>query len=211
MRGRGFRSGLLIGLGICLFCAGAVLGGYNLWDMQRAEQTAMTAAARLAEVVPTPVVPEKVNLEAVGREVEVPDHQLNPKMDMPVEQIGGRDYIGMLTIPALGLELPVGSEAGDSALRDAPCRYTGSAYLGNMVIAGHNYRQHFGRLPQIALGDTVTFADVDGNLFYYRVADVEKLQPTQIEEMCSSPWDLTLFTCTSGRQGRFAIRCEAVE
>lgn len=211
MMGRGKGAALLMGLGVCMFCAGAALGIYNLWDMNRAEAAAQMAVVQLTEVLPTPVTPVKLTEEIRTAEVEIPDHLLNPKMEMPVERVGSMDYIGILTIPSLGLELPVGALESDSALREAPCRYAGSVYTKDMVIAGHNYRQHFGRLLMISIGDPVTFSDVDGNLFSYRVVDVEKLKPDQIEEMCTGMWDLTLFTCTGGRQDRLAIRCETVE
>lgn len=39
----------------------------------------------------------------------------------------------------------------------------------------------------------------------------EVLQPTQIEKMTvkssGDDWDLTLFTCTTGGQARYALRC----
>lgn len=40
----------------------------------------------------------------------LPDYMLCPDMEMPVKTIEGVDYIGILTIPALELELPVISE-----------------------------------------------------------------------------------------------------
>ena len=57
----------------------------------------------------------------------------------------------------------------------------------------------------------MTFTDVDGSLFSYRVAEVQVLEPTAIEEMVMEGWDLTLFTCTIGGQARLTVRCEAAE
>ena len=75
-------------------------------------------------------------------------------------------------------------------------------------IAAHNYRTHFGPLSRITVGDRVTFTDLDGNVFYYQVAEVQVLKPTAIEEMVSDDWDLSLFTCTLGGQTRLTVRCE---
>jgi sortase A len=90
----------------------------------------------------------------------------------------------------------------------APCRYSGSAYLSNLVIAGHNYSNHFGRLSDMKIGDEVKFIDVDGNEFDYRVGDIEILQPIAVDEMKNSDWDLTLFTCTIDGVNRITVRCE---
>ena len=76
----------------------------------------------------------------------IPDYLLNPDMDMPeytLKSLGDVACIGILEIPALDLELPVISSWSYSSLRLAPCRYSGSAYKGDLVIAAHNYQSHF--------------------------------------------------------------------
>ena len=77
------------------------------------------------------------------------------------------------------------------------------------VIVAHNYASHFGRLKNLILGDIVIFTDMDGNEFRYKVAYIETLAGTAIEEMQSGEWDLTLFTCTPGGKSRVTIRCVA--
>lgn len=73
---------------------------------------------------------------------------LDPAREMPVTTINGVEYLGTLEIPVLELELPIISQWSDSLLKIAPCRYQGSAYLDNMILAGHNYRAHFGRTEE---------------------------------------------------------------
>jgi sortase A len=128
---------------------------------------------------------------------------------MPEREIDGQSYIGVLDIPALGLSLPFISTWSYPGLQIAPCRYSGSAYLENLVIAGHNYRSHFASLPQLQPGDAVTFTDMDGTVFRYKVDSLETLSPYAISDMTSGGWPLTLFTCTVGGQSRLAIRCSA--
>ena len=103
--------------------------------------------------------------------------------------------------------LPIISNWSYPNLKKAPCRYSGSAYTNDLILAAHNFSSHFGNLKSLALGDTVLFTDVDGNVFSYRVAERETLQPTAIEEMKSGNWDLTLFTCTLGGSYRVTVRC----
>lgn len=139
--------------------------------------------------------------------VEIPDYVLNPKMEMPVIREDGQDYIGILEIPALELELPVISEWDYTRLRKAPCRYVGSAYTKDLVISAHNYDRHFGRIKTLQEGDRVFFTDVDGNRFAYEVLLRETLNPRPVEAMTEGEWDLTLFTCTVGGSYRVTVRC----
>ena len=44
------------------------------------------------------------------------------------------------------------------------------------MIAGHNYRSHFGPLSNLDTGDEVRFEDVNGRQFIYQVAETEVLQ-----------------------------------
>ncbi len=128
-------------------------------------------------------------------------------MDMPTETIDGRDYIGILEIPAIDLYLPIISQWTYDALEEAPCRYSGSAYTNDLILAGHNYTAHFWYLIDLSVGDSVYFTDIDGNVFHYEVIDRETLRPTAVEYLESGEWDLTLFTCTLGGQSRVTIRC----
>lgn len=89
----------------------------------------------------------------------------------------------------------------------APCQYQGSAYLDNMILAGHNYRAHFAGLKDIQIGDAVIFTDAEDSCFHYEVSGLEELPGTAICEMESGDWDLTLFTCTAGGSARFTVRC----
>ena len=140
-------------------------------------------------------------------EMEIPDYRLNPGMEMPTYHRNGQDYIGLLEIPALELKLPIISEWSYSRLKKAPCRYVGSAYTNDLVIAAHNYPTHFGNLNKLYEGAKILFTDVDGNVFSYRVELKETLGPNDVEYMKDSGWDLSLFTCTPGGKYRVTIRC----
>lgn len=118
------------------------------------------------------------------------------------------EYIGYLTIPALGLELPVMSEWDYDRLKIAPCLYYGSVEENHMVIAAHNYSCHFGRISQLNFGDTVIFTDMAHNSYNYTVGDIETLGPLDTEEMIDSDWNLTLYTCTYSGAERITVRCK---
>ena len=206
------RGKLCTALGLLLLLAALLLTAYNLWRDAMASISVDFVLEHLTPALSSrqaalPALPSGEDLE----EAFIPDYVLNPEMAMPEENIDGRSYIGVLDIPALGLSFPIISEWSYDALQIAPCRYSGSAYLDNLVIAGHNYRSHFASLPQLQPGDSVTFTDMDGNVFSYEVSSLETLSPYAISDMTSGDWDLTLFTCTVGGQSRLAIRCDRAE
>ena len=195
---------LLITIGLLLIAAALFLVSYNLYDELRAEQAARQAVNKLeASTNQEPLASDERTV--------IPDYVLSPNMEMPVETINGIDFIGVLRIPTLELELPVISEWNYPNLKTAPCRYSGSAYLNNLILCGHNYASHFGRLKTLSEGDIATFTDIDGNVFIYKMVERETLNPTDIEGMESGNWDLTLFTCTVGGQSRVTIRFELEE
>ena len=128
--------------------------------------------------------------------------------EVRLEELDGAACIGVLEIPEIDLKLPVLSEWSYPLLKKAPCRYSGSAYLDNLVIAAHNYRTHFGKLKELEVGTEVIFTDAAENRFEYKVAAVEALTPQSVEDMTSGEWALSLFTCTLDGKNRVTVRCD---
>lgn len=122
-------------------------------------------------------------------------------------QSDGYSYIGYLSIPSLGLELPVMSEWSYPNLEHSPCRYSGSAEERNLVIAAHNYIRHFGPIKHLSVGDEVYFTSMEGVVYPYQVEEIDTLSPAAVEEMTAGDYDLTLFTCTYGGKNRVTVRC----
>lgn len=193
------KGTLLMILGLLLIAAALFLTGYNIWDGKRAEKSTDRILKEMSDTVKGNPVEE-----------EEPDYVKNPGMEMPMVQIDGRRYIGILSIPAVQMELPEMSEWSYPGLRIAPCRYSGSVYSDHMVIAAHNYSTHFGLLKKVSIGDEVRFTDAEGHVFSYQVAGMETLMPTAVEDMDVESWPLTLFTCTLGGKSRFTVRCNQV-
>ena len=192
--------------GLLLIAAALSLSGYNLWEGRRAAEAARQALEAMETIEAQTETEAERAPEQPGP--SVPEYVLHPEMEMPTVEIDGVEYIGTLTIPALGLELPIVSAWSDAQLDLAPCRYTGSAYLGDLIIAGHNYRGHFGSLYRLTPGDEVQFTDTAGNVFSYGVSEIQELPGTALEEMEAGDWDLTLFTCTLSRTSRVTICCQ---
>ena len=208
MRGKRRSRKVFLAGGI-LLAAALLLTGWNFFDDWRAGAEAAEVCTQLEQQLPQQDAGASGGQQAQTGEVEIPDYVLNPDMEMPTLEVEGNAYIGVLDIPVLGLSLPVLSEWSYPNLRVAPCRSSGSAYEGAFVLAGHNYRSHFGTLRELQPGDTLTFTDTLGNVFSYRVEEVEVLAPTDVAQMLDERWDLSLFTCTPGGQARVTVRCTA--
>ena len=192
----------IIAVGAALILSALLLLLYNRYEDAHAGQEAESLLASVEEAisaqtmdVPTAAAPSPTPLDP----------------EMPVVMLDGYEYVGYVEIPALGLKLPVISEWSDAKLKKAPCRYSGSAYLKNMIIAGHNYRTHFSGIKRLNPGDSVVFTDADGNVFSYEVAEIETVGGYDIEKMEAGDWDLTLFTCTNKGKARAAVRCREIE
>jgi sortase A len=197
---------LFMGLGLLLLAAALALFCWNRWDAHR-------AAAYVEEVLPQLAAKVEENVtkrqEAQDTETEPDDLPILPTIEEEptLVTIDGVDYLGWVTIPDLGLELPVAWQWSYPQLRQTPCRYTGTVAENNLVIAAHNYDRHFGKLSSLTGGEIVYFTDGNGTTIAYEVVAVDILAPTDIEDMTAGEYDLTLFTCTYGGKSRVTVRC----
>ena len=191
---------------------GAVgLVAYNFWDANRAKEAAEQISEQLIE---------KIDENVKSEETAAPAPYLDPNTPMPVEEIDGYEYIGILEIPSEELSLPVMAEWDYDRLKISPCRFVGSYYADDLVICAHNYDLHLGRLLSIDIGVDVYFTNVEGLTIHYIVTNRETVEPTAVEQMIENTgnsetslldWDLTLFTCNLGGQTRCAVRCSRVK
>lgn len=193
----------LLFAGIACVTAALLMIGYNVYMEQRAKRF-------------THSVMEQIRAYEAQRDT-IPSSS-DPDPDEPVEDepaalsadfvYDGYRFIGYLTIPSLDLELPVMSSWSYDGLSLSPCRYTGSAISGDLVIAAHNYDCHFGRLSRLDPGDEVRFTDMRGHTYRYRVVLTDTLEPGDIDQMTSGEYALSLFTCNLTGSARVTVRCE---
>ncbi len=207
-------------MGAALLLAALSLLAYNEWDDWRAS----TAAAQVQELLeselydvkktnvdPADILPKTaVTGSDTDEETEETEEIVVPEMD--TIEIDGYAYVGTVSIPSFGLEMPVISQWSYAGLKITCCRYSGNVWNDTLVICAHNYDRHFRNLKYLEEGDLVYFTDVNGIVFTYQVAALETLVPTAVEDMITGDeWDLTLFTCTVGGKTRLAVRCTRVE
>ena len=136
---------------------------------------------------------------------EILESDDEPYTTGPVTMVGDYEYIGVLDLPALNLSIM--SDWDYERLKMVPCRQFGSAATDDLVIAGHNYINHFGSLGMLKAGDSVTFTGTDGAVNTYVVSETATISPTETEKVTESGYPLVLYTCTYGRQSRIVIYC----
>ena len=189
----------IIEVGAALILSALLLLLYNRYEDAHAGQEAESLLASVEEAisaqtmdVPTAAAPSPTPLDP----------------EMPVVMLDGYEYVGYVEIPALGLKLPVMSEWDYTRLRVAPCRQFGSSRTDDLVIAAHNYENHFGRLKELSKGDTVIFTDMEGLVNTYCVEKIETLAPDAVDAVQNSGHDLVLYTCTKGGKTRVTVFCD---
>ena len=186
-------------LGVVLLLAALGLYGYNRWEDAQAGAEAQTVVQDLQEKVV-----EQTQSAASAPAIDT--SSLDP--ELPVVELDGYEYVGTVSIPAIGIDLPVMSEWSYPRLKIAPCRQFGSSRTDDLVIAAHNYESHFGKLTSLTAGDSVTFTDMDGIVNEYIVNKVEVLDPHSVEEVEHSGYALVLYTCTYGGKTRVTVFCD---
>lgn len=197
MKMRKVTPGLVcVVLGVVLLLAAGGLYGYNRYEDAHAGAEAQTVVADLQQKVS----------ETADTGAEADSDPLDP--ELPVVEIDGNEYVGEISIPAIGIDLPVMSEWSYPRLKIAPCRQFGSSRTDDLVIAAHNYESHFGKLSSLSEGDSVIFTDMDGIENQYVVSKIEVLDPHSVEEVEHSGYALVLYTCTYGGKTRVTVFCD---
>ncbi len=184
-----------IAVGLALIICAVSLTAYNKYDEKRAGEVAKAVLGELES-----------EYETVEHDDE-PAYMVDSEVEMPTVTVDGYEYIGKIYFPSLDLTLPVISATGEKRLKKAPCRYKGSVYADNMIIGGHNYITHFGRIDNLKYGDTVEFSDMDKNVFTYKVIGTEIIGGNDSNALEAGDWDLTLYTCNMSGRSRITVRC----
>ena len=194
-----------IALGICCLIASVGFIVHNNWE----EETAQNSSKNILQDIQENILVIK-HEESISEDIER-DESEEISIDIPQEmlatQVDGYDCIGILSIPVLELELPVLTNWSYAKLKIAPCHYFGSYYEKDFVIAAHNYQSHFGRLSDLQPKDLILFTDISGTVHCYEVVLLETLPADATEEMITSGFDLSLYTCTPGGANRVTVRC----
>ena len=197
-------------VGILLVLTAGGLCLYNILENRAAFERSQEVMTELKNIIPKTTAAASATEQPASEDLFAPYEETTAApAEMPTVSIEDCGYCGYITLPALGLELPVTSEWSLEKLKSSPCRYSGTAEGHDLIIAAHNYNSHFGRIRSLSQDDEIIFTDVNGCQYRYSVISTEIISGMDIDEMFrgqAQQWDLTLFTCTLDGKSRVTIR-----
>ncbi|MBR6800119.1 MAG: sortase [Eubacteriaceae bacterium] len=127
--------------------------------------------------------------------------------EMPSLEIGGKDFIALLEIPGYGLKLPVYSSWDKWEVTRRPCRFSGTAYNGTLIIGGYDQKGQFDFFDRIDDGTDVIITDMSGNVFTYRTYRTDRSETAE-ERVLAEEADMTLFVRDAQLLEYILVRCE---
>lgn len=201
-------------LGVGLLSGAAWICGESYFT----EQSSITVMTEAVEQIKASQQESQVtenSSETISSDVETDNADIQEENavipDEPMTfEVDGNQYIGVLEIPSLSLELPIAADCSLDTLKKSPGRFKSSSSPSGFVIGAHNYASHFGYLYQLTSHNEVVFTDVSGKVYRYQVTEVTEVLPTQVEAVCNSEHDLALFTCNSSGARRIVAYCDAI-
>ena len=195
----------LMALGLALLAASVGLLSFNRREADRAEAASMELLPAVSDAIAAQMA------QKTETTLQLPIFAEPTDLKMKAVEVYGYLCVGYVSIPRLELNLPVQASCTDENLKVSPCLYSGTTMEDDLVLAGHNYRRHFGPIRRLKSGDDVVFVDMEGNAIHYQVTAVDAVPPTAVEEVTSGQFDLALVTCTYGGETRLVVYCDRFE
>lgn len=170
------RHNWLLALGLGLMLAGLVLvlGSAlvrHLWQTQ---------ASRLAGQIEA-LLPD--------RSVGVPEDYSS--MDMPALSLDGQDFIGLVELPAYGIQLPLCGHWQPGKVGKYPCRLDGTLYNDSLIIGAS--ASQLSCVKTVGHGDLVTVTDLQGAVYTYRVRNIRRADNADLSTLKREDARLVLF------------------
>lgn len=198
---------ILIAFGVFLLLSASALILYNVIQDKNSGEKSNEVLKKLSEQISAESVVEDSSESDI-----IPDKKPQKIKEPPEKLIDDKLYMGIITIPAINLELPVVSRWNFDDMAIAPCRYSGTLGGNDLIIAGHNYNAFFKNLDKLNSGDKVILTLCDSRVFEYEVCQTELIGGYDLPSMIKKDdsWDMTLFTCTWSGYSRVAVRTKRI-
>lgn len=121
--------------------------------------------------------------------------------------------IGRIQIDKINIDYPILDKTTADTLNISITKFCGSDINkpGNLILAGHHYNdgQLFGRLNELAPGDTVKLYDTTGSMQKYTITKCYTVEPTDLDPLdqeTDGKQVITLITCCNKGKQRLIIK-----
>lgn len=125
--------------------------------------------------------------------------------------------LGYIEIPSIKIKYPIlETETVASLEKAVAVRYPNNPQLntvGNVVIAGHNYRNgmFFSNLKNVSVNDKIRITDANGQTLIYTIYEKYETTPEDSEYITRNVGDnieVTLVTCTDDSEARIIVKAK---
>ena len=128
--------------------------------------------------------------------------------EMPILQVGGKDYVCILEIPGLGVRLPVQNQWQSDGISVRSSRFWGSIYDGTLILGGEPCEGQFDFCTQVEVGTQVLLTDMQGTEFQLKVAKIDRSLSAAYEKLADEAYPLSLFVREKYDNRYVIVRCE---
>lgn len=118
--------------------------------------------------------------------------------------LDGEGCIGIVTVPSVGIQMNVyeTDDAMEDMKKGAAHFKSTSAWEGNVGLSGHNFKNQFGPLTRVSLGDTIAYQTALGTR-YYSVSKIETIDDEDWSYLDRTEDNrITLITCIVGQDDK---------
>jgi len=183
---------ILLIVGIVLIVAAIAVVVFSELSAGKAESDCKALVAKLRELMPE---------NYAGQ----PDDRVN--LSMPMVEVDGKNYVGIVQLPKYDRELPVSAQWDANAVTATPCRYTGSIYDGTLIIGGSDNDGQFDFMKLITMGDEISVTDMTGGKYRYTVTWVENSKDVSTQALSGGDDALVIFARNTYSLDNTIVRC----
>ncbi len=135
----------------------------------------------------------------------IPEERVNPAM--PVLEIDGNNYAGILEIPAYNTFLPIGGQWDRMKILRYPCIYTGSIFEDSLILGGSDTAGQLGFIKKISVGEQIWITDMTGIRICYEVSEIERTTDVSADHLTGKEADLIMFARNTYALDYTVVRC----
>lgn len=191
----------------------------NVYRKYKNNKDAAEAISKFQNNIETNTNTNSTGQDLIDQNVVTPDTNTNTTGNgtRKVTYYNNFVMLGYIDIPSINIKYPIlEKETVASLEKSVAVRYPDNATLnevGNVVIAGHNYRNgmFFSNLKKVAVGDKIRITDLNGKTLVYTVYEKYETTPEDVDYITRDVGqniEITLVTCTNDNNARTIVKAK---